>query len=280
MAYHKVEVEFNGQPLTIETGKVARQADGAVVVTYGETKILCTAVSAKKMREGQDFFPLTVNYAEKFYASGKIPGSFFRRERGSSERETLICRLIDRPMRPLFPKGYLFETQIMPTVISADLVNDPDTLAMVAASASVVISDIPFDGPVAGIRVGRVNGELVANPTLQQMQESDVDIVIAGSKDAVMMVEGEAEFLTEDEMLDAIFFGHESLQPFLAVQEELAALVANEKREFIVPEQDAAIVARVNEVAEAEVVAAVKIQSKQDRYAALADKPPTRSGAS
>ena len=271
MAYQKVEVEFNGQPLTIETGKVARQADGAVIVTYGETKILCTAVSAKKMREGQDFFPLTVNYAEKFYASGKIPGSFFRRERGSSERETLISRLIDRPMRPLFPKGYMFETQIMPTVISADLVNDPDTLSMVAASAAVVVSDIPFDGPVAGIRVGRVNGELIANPTLQQMEESDVEIVIAGSKDAVMMVEGEAEFLTEEEMLDAIFFGHESLQPFLAVQEELAKLVAKEKREFIIPEQDETLLAKVYEVAEEQVVEAVKIQTKQDRYAALAD---------
>ncbi len=271
MAYQKVEVEFNGQPLTIETGKVARQADGAVVVTYGETKILCTAVSAKKMREGQDFFPLTVNYAEKFYASGKIPGSFFRRERGASERETLISRLIDRPMRPLFPKGYMFDTQIMPTVISADLINDPDTYAMVAASASVVISDIPFDGPVAGIRVGRVNGELIANPTLQQMKESDVEIVIAGSKDAVMMVEGEAEFLTEDEMLDAIFFGHEALQPLLQAQEELTKLVANAKREFSVPEKDAALVARVTEVAETEVVAAVKIRAKQDRYAALAE---------
>ena len=132
MAYQKVEIQFNGQPLTIETGKMARQADGATVVTYGDTKVLCTVVSAKQSREGQDFFPLTVNYQEKFYAAGKIPGSFFRRERGSSERETLICRLIDRPMRPLFPKGYLFETQIMPTVISVDKINDPDTLAIVA----------------------------------------------------------------------------------------------------------------------------------------------------
>jgi len=271
MAYQKVEVEFNGQPLTIETGKVARQADGAVIVTYGETKILCTVVSSKNMREGQDFFPLTVNYAEKFYASGKIPGSFFRRERGATERETLICRLIDRPMRPLFPKGYLFETQIMPTVISADLVNDPDTLSMVAASAAVVISDIPFEGPIAGVRVGRVNGEFVANPTLQQMQESDVEIVIAGSKDAVMMVEGEAEFLTESEMLDAIFFGHEALQPLLTAQEELAKLVGNSKREFAVPQKDEALCARVAEVTEAEVIEAVKIQSKQDRYAALAE---------
>jgi polyribonucleotide nucleotidyltransferase len=181
MAYHKVEIEFNGQPLTLETGKMARQAHGATVITYGDTKVLCTAVSASKMREGQDFFPLTVNYQEKFYAAGKIPGSFFRRERGASERETLICRLIDRPMRPLFPKGYLFETQIMPTVVSADLINDPDTLAMVAASAAVVVSDIPFAGPIAAVRVGRVDGRLIANPTRQQMAESDMEIVVSGS---------------------------------------------------------------------------------------------------
>ena len=271
MAYHKVEVDFNGQPLTIETGKVARQADGAVVVTYGDTKVLCTAVSAKTMREGQDFFPLTVNYSEKFYASGKIPGSFFRRERGATERETLICRLIDRPMRPLFPKGYMFETQIMPTVISADLVNDPDTLSMVAASAAVAVSDIPFAGPVAGVRVGRVAGELIANPTLEQIAESDVEIVIAGSKDAVIMVEGEAEFLSESEMLDAIFFGHEALQPLITIQEELARLVGKEKRAFEVPQTDEALAAKVTELAEAKVVEAVKIRAKQERYAALAD---------
>ena len=271
MAYHKVEVDFNGQPLTIETGKVARQADGAVVVTYGDTKVLCTAVSAKTMREGQDFFPLTVNYSEKFYASGKIPGSFFRRERGATERETLICRLIDRPLRPLFPKGYMFETQIMPTVISADLVNDPDTLSMVAASAAVAVSDIPFAGPVAGVRVGRVAGELIANPTLEQIAESDVEIVIAGSKDAVIMVEGEAEFLSESEMLDAIFFGHEALQPLITIQEELARLVGKEKRAFEVPQTDEALAAKVTELAEAKVVEAVKIRAKQERYAALAD---------
>ncbi len=197
MAYQKVEIEFNGQPLIMETGKMARQADGAVVLTYGETKVLCTVVSARKMREGQDFFPLTVNYQEKFYAGGKIPGSFFRRERGTTERETLICRLIDRPMRPLFPKGYMFETQIMPTVISADMVNDPDTLSMVAASAAVAISDIPFNGPIAAVRVGRVDGKFIANPTLEQISQSDVEIVVSGSKDAVMMVEGESNFLSE-----------------------------------------------------------------------------------
>ncbi len=271
MAYHKVEIEFNGQPLTIETGKVARQADGAVIVTYGETKVLCTVVSARKMRAGQDFFPLTVNYAEKFYATGKIPGSFFRRERGTTERETLICRLIDRPMRPLFPKGYMFETQIMPSVISADCVNDPDTLAMVAASASVAISDIPFAGPIAAVRVGRVDGQLVANPTLEQMAQSDVEIVVSGSREAVMMVEGESEFFNEQEMLDAIFFGHAALQPLIEVQSELAKLVGNTKREFIVAEVDAELAAKVTALAEANVAVAAKIKAKQERYAALAD---------
>lgn len=271
MAYQKVEIDFNGQPLTIETGKVARQADGAVIITYGETKVLCTVVSAHKMREGQDFFPLTVNYAEKFYASGKIPGSFFRRERGTTERETLICRLIDRPMRPLFPKGYMFETQIMPTVISADCVNDPDTLAMVAASAAVAVSDIPFAGPIAAVRVGRVDGQLVANPTLEQQEQSDVEIVVSGSRDAVMMVEGEAQFLSEQEMLEAIFFGHQAVQPLIDAQEELAKLVGKEKREFSLPPVDEALAAKVTELAEAGVTEAVKIRAKQERYAALAD---------
>lgn len=269
MAYHKLEIQFNGQPLTIETGKMARQADGATVLTYGETKVLCTAVSAKQMREGQGFFPLTVNYAEKFYAAGKIPGSFFRRERGATERETLICRLIDRPMRPLFPKGYMFETQIMPSVISADLVNDPDTLAMVAASAAVVISDIPFAGPIAAVRVGRVEGKLIANPTIEQMGQSDLNIVVSGSKDAVMMVEGEAELVSEDEMLEAIFFGHEAVQPLIDMQTELAKLVGNAKREFVVPEIDEALIARVTELAEARLTEAAQIRTKQERYAAV-----------
>ena len=269
MAYQQVTIEFNGQPLTIETGKMARQADGAVVITYGETKVLCTVVSARKMREGQDFFPLTVNYQEKFYAGGKIPGSFFRRERGSTERETLICRLIDRPMRPLFPKGYMFETQIMPTVISADLVNDPDTLAMVAASACVEVSDIPFSGPIAAVRVGRVDGRFIANPTLEQIKQSDVEIVVAGSRDAVMMVEGEAEFLSEAEMLDAIFFGHEALQPLIDMQLKLAELVGVQKRDFAKPPVDAELQEKVRALAEAKVLDAVKIRTKQERYATL-----------
>jgi len=269
MAYHKVEIEFNGQPLTLETGKMARQAHGATVITYGDTKVLCTAVSATKMREGQDFFPLTVNYQEKFYAAGKIPGSFFRRERGASERETLICRLIDRPMRPLFPKGYLFDTQIMPTVISADLINDPDTLAMVAASAAVVVSDIPFAGPIAAVRVGRVNGRLIANPTRLQMAESDMEIVVSGSRDAVMMVEGEADLVSEDDMLEAIFFGHNALQPLIDMQLKLQELAGRPKRQFEVAKADPALEAKVTGLAEQRLVEASKIPSKQERYAAI-----------
>jgi polyribonucleotide nucleotidyltransferase len=269
MAYQKVEIEFNGQPLTIETGKMARQADGATVVTYGETKVLCTVVAAKQLREGQGFFPLTVNYQEKFYAGGKIPGSFFRREGKPTERETLICRLIDRPMRPLFPKGFLFETQIMPTVISVDRINDPDTLAIVAASAAVEVSDIPFAGPIAGVRVGRVAGQLVANPTLEQQAESDLEIVVAGSKEAVIMVEGEAHFLSEEEMLEAIFFGHQAMQPLIEAQIKLRELVGNAKREFIPPVVDTELEGKVIALAEAKVREAVKIRAKQERHGAL-----------
>ncbi|MCD4687824.1 MAG: polyribonucleotide nucleotidyltransferase [Desulfuromonadaceae bacterium] len=269
MAYQKVEIEFNGQPLTIETGKMARQADGATVITYGGTKILCTAVSGRKMKEGQSFFPLVVNYQEKFYAGGKIPGSFFRRERGATERETLICRLIDRPLRPLFPKGYMFETQIMPTVISVDMENDPDTLALVGCSAALEISDIPFDGPIASVRVGRVEGQLVANPTIEQREASDLDLTVAGSREAIIMVEGESDFLSEDEILEAIFFGHEAMQPLIEVQSELRKIAGKEKREFLVPVPDQALADKVATLAEARLLEAVKIRSKQERYAAV-----------
>jgi polyribonucleotide nucleotidyltransferase len=221
------------------------------------------------MREGQGFFPLTVNYQEKFYAGGKIPGSFFRREGKATERETLICRLIDRPMRPLFPKGFLYETQIMPTVISSDRVNDPDTLAIVAASAAVEVSDIPFAGPIAGVRVGRVNGEFIANPTLAQMAESDIDIVVAGSRDAVIMVEGEASFVPEKEMLEAIFFGHQAMQPLIEAQAQLSKLVGKPKREFVVQEADPALLERVTALAEPKILEAVRIRVKQERYAAV-----------
>ena len=251
MAYHKVEIEFNGQALTIETGKMARQADGAVVITYGDTKLLCTAVAAKQMREGQDFFPLVVNYQEKFYAGGKIPGSFFRRERGATERETLICRLIDRPLRPLFPKTFLYDTQLMPTVISVDGINDPDTLAVVGCSAALEVSDIPFCGPIAAVRVGRIDGELIANPTHAQRAESDLDMIVAGSRDAIIMVEGEADFVSEADMLEALFFGHQAMQPLIELQEKLRALVGPVKRECPEKQVDEALAQRVTALAEA-----------------------------
>ncbi len=271
MAYHKVEIQFNGQPLTIETGKMARQADGATVITYGDTKVLCTAVSAKQVKEGQGFFPLVVNYQEKFYAGGKIPGSFFRRERGATERETLICRLIDRPLRPLFPKGYLFDTQIMPTVVSVDLENDPDTLAMVGCSAALEISDIPFEGPIAAVRVGRVDGELIANPTHSQRETSDIDIIVAGSSDAIIMVEGETNAISEDDVLEAIFFAHRAMQPLIEVQKELRQLAGVPKREFVVGETDPKLASRVTELAEDKLLAAAKIRAKQERYAAVSE---------
>ena len=269
MAFIKKEIEFNGEIFSIETGKMARQADGAVVVGYGGTKVLCTAVASKNLREGQDFFPLTVNYQEKFYAGGRIPGSFFRRERGSTERETLICRLIDRPMRPLFPKGFLFETQIIPAVISLDRINDPDTFAVVAASAAVAVSDIPFAGPIAAVRVGRIDGRFIANPAIGQMGESDLDIVVAGSRDAILMVEGEARFASEQDMLEAIFFGHQAMQPLIDLQIDLAAAVGRPKREFAGPAKDAELEKKVAELAEGRISEAIRIKTKQERYAAL-----------
>ena len=264
------EIEFNGQQFSIETGKVARQADGAVVVRCGETMVLCTVVAAKTLREGQDFFPLTVNYQEKFYAGGRIPGSFFRRERGSSERETLVSRLIDRPMRPLFPKTFLYETQVIPTTISIDRVNDPDTLAMVAASAATVLSDIPFGGPIAAVRVGRIQGKFVANPTIQQMAESDMDIVVAGTRDAILMVEGGAEFVSEDEMLEAVFFGHQAFQPLIDMQERLREAAGKEKRECPAVEKNEELERKVEEMAAERLDSAVRIRGKHERRDAIA----------
>src|SRR5512135_1596552 len=215
---HVVNVEFAGRTVSIATGKMAKQANGAVMVKSGDTMVLVTAVAQKEAKEGQDFFPLTVNYTEKAYAGGKIPGGFFKREARPSDNETLTCRLIDRPIRPLFPETFLNDTQIMVTVISADKDNDPGILAMIGASAALEVSDIPFFGPIAGVKVGRVNGEFVANPTAEQLLASDMEIVVAASRDAVCMVEGGAAELPEDVMLDAIFFGHQVIQPILDAQ--------------------------------------------------------------
>lgn len=249
---------------------MAKQASGSVVVRSGDSMVLVTAVAAKAAKEGQGFFPLTVNYQEKTYAGGKIPGGFFKREGRPSESETLTCRLIDRPIRPLFPEHFLNETQIMATVVSADRDNDTGILSIIGASAALTVSDIPFMGPIAGVRVGRVDGNFICNPTAEELEKSDIDIVVAGSKEAVMMVEGGANIVSEQVMLDAIFFGHEAIQPIIAAQEELQKIVGVPKREVVAPSQDEALKARVAEVALENIKAAVKIKTKADRKNRLA----------
>ena len=207
------EIEWGGRKLVLETGRMARQADGAVLVTYGATVVLCTAVGAPTPRVGIDFFPLTVNYQEKTFAAGKIPGGFFKREGRPSEKETLTSRLIDRPIRPLFAEGYKNETQVICTVLSHDLENDPDVVALIGASAALTISGIPFLGPIAGCRVGYKDGAYILNPRISELPESDLDLIVAGTSEGVMMVESEAKELSEEIMLGAVDFGHQSMAP-------------------------------------------------------------------
>src|SRR5689334_23880191 len=205
-----VSLEWGGKTLTLETGRIARQADGAVLATYGETVVLCAVTAAKSVKEGQDFFPLTVHYQEKFSSAGRIPGGFFKRERGATEKETLVSRLIDRPIRPLFPEGFYNEINVIAQVLSYDGENEPDILAMVAASAALTISGVPFMGPIGAARVGYVDGEYVLNPTQEQVREGDLDLAVAGTPNAVMMVESEAQELSEEQMLGAVVFAHEA----------------------------------------------------------------------
>src|SRR5262244_2232702 len=220
---HRVQLDWGGRKLVLETGKVARQADGAVVATYGETKVLATVVAAKEPREGVDFLPLTVDYQEKFYAAGRIPGGYFKREGRPTEKETLVSRLIDRPVRPLFAEGWRNETQVIVTTLSHDLENDPDVLAMIAASAALTLSGAPFMGPIGAARVGFVNNEYVLNPLIDEMTESQLDLVVAGTKDAVLMVESEAKGLSEEVMLGAVLFGHKEMQAAIDAINKLAA---------------------------------------------------------
>src|SRR6476660_9484973 len=218
----KVEIEWGGKTLTLETGRVARQADGAVLATLGETVVLCAVTAAKSVKPGQDFFPLTVHYQEKFSAAGRIPGGFFKRERGATEKETLTSRLIDRPIRPLFPEGFYNEVLVIAQVLSYDGENDPDIVAMIATSAALTISGVPFMGPIAGARVGYLDGKFVVNPTLDQIEQSTLDIVVAGTKEGVLMVESEAKELPEDVMLNAVMEGHRSFQPVIDAIIQLA----------------------------------------------------------
>ena len=265
---HKVEIEWGGRPLILETGKIARQADGAVIATYGESVVLATVVSAKQPRPGQDFFPLTVNYQEKTFAAGKIPGGFFKREGRPSENETLTSRLIDRPIRPLFPAGYKNDTQVIITVMQHDLENNPDILAMIATSAALTLSGIPFMGPIGGARVGYINGEYVLNPHIDEMEESSLDLVVAGTQDAVLMVESEANELSEDVMLGAVMFGQNGFQPVIDAIIKLAEVAAKEPRDFE-PEDLSSLEEAMLKIAESELREAYKIIDKSDRYDAV-----------
>jgi polyribonucleotide nucleotidyltransferase len=261
-------IEWGGKTLTLETGRMARQADGAVLATYGETMVLATAVFAKSAKPGQDFFPLTVNYQEKFYAAGKIPGSFPRREGAPSQKETLTSRLIDRPIRPLFVKGFKNEVQVVTTVLAHDLENDPDIVALVAASAALVISGAPFMGPIAGARVGFVNGEYILNPTLDEMKDSQMDLVVAGTNDAVMMVESEIQELSEDQVLKGVMFAHAGMQPVIDAIIELAEHSAKEPFDFQ-PEDTDALKAEVKREIGGDLVSAYKIMAKTERHSAI-----------
>ncbi len=267
---HRKELMWGDRPLVIEAGKVARQADGAVMVTYGETTVLCTAVAQKSPRVGIDFFPLTVNYQEKTFAAGKIPGGFFKREGRPSEKETLTSRLIDRPIRPLFADGFRNETQVICTVLSHDLDNDPDIVALVGASAALTISGIPFMGPIGGARVGYIDGEYALNPITDDLANSDLDMIVAGTADAVLMVESEADELSEDIMLGAVMFAHREFQPVIQAIIELAEACAKEPWAIAEPPPGTAdALARVRDVAEADLREAYRETVKQARVEKL-----------
>lgn len=265
---HRVELDWGGRKLTLETGHVARQADGAVLASYGETTVLATVVAAKAPREGVDFLPLTVDYQEKFYAAGRIPGGYFKREGRPTEKETLVSRLIDRPVRPLFADGWRCETQVIVTTLSHDLENDPDILAMVASSAALTLSGAPFMGPIGAARVGFIEGEYVLNPQIDEMAESKLDLVVAGTNDAVLMVESEAKELSEEIMLGAVMFGHRHFQPVIQAIIQLAEKAAKEPRELVV-EDNKALEDEILGLAEKDLRAAYSIPVKQERYKAV-----------
>jgi polyribonucleotide nucleotidyltransferase len=261
---HRVEIEWGGRKLRLETGQLARQADGAVLAQYGETTVLATVVAEKEVRPGVDFFPLTVNYQERTYAAGKIPGGYFKREGRPTEKETLTSRLIDRPIRPLFVDGFKNETQVIATVLSFDNENDPDIVAMIASSAALTLSGVPFLGPIGAARVGLIDGELVLNPLIDEMEKTKLDLVVAGTQDAVMMVESEAHELSEEKMLEAVMFGHRHFQPVIQAIIKLAETAAKEPWEIELPDK-AKYKDRVKEIAEEELRRAYSITEKQKR---------------
>jgi len=266
------KADIGGKTLSVQTGKVAKQASGSVVVQYGDTVVLVAVVSATDAKIDTDFLPLTVEYQEKLYAAGRIPGSYFRREIGRpSEKETLTARLIDRPIRPLFPKNYHYETQVIATVLSMDQENEPDVLAMIGASAALVISDIPFSGPIASVRVGRVDGQFIVNPSISQQEKSDFNIIVAGSTTGVVMVEGAGNIVSETDMLDAIFFGHRSMQPIIDLQQKLREAAGVPKRSFSLAEKDEALVKRIEEEAAESIRRALLVGEKMQRRQSLGE---------
>ncbi len=265
---HRVELDWGGRKLVLETGKIARQADGAVIATYGESKVLATVVAAKEPRAGVDFLPLTVDYQEKYYAAGRIPGGYFKREGRPTEKETLVSRLIDRPIRPLFASGWRNETQVIVTTLSHDLENDPDILALVAASAALTLSGAPFMGPIGAARVGFINNEYVLNPQLDEMTESQLDLVVAGTTDAVLMVESEAKELNEEVMLGAVMFGHRHFQPVIEAIIQLAEKAAKEPREIDVVD-NSALEKEMLGLVEQDLRAAYAIADKMARHKAV-----------
>ena len=265
---HRVQLDWGGRPLTLETGRIARQADGAVLASYGDTTVIATVVAAKQPKEGIDFLPLTVNYQEKYFAAGRIPGGYFKREGRPTEKETLTSRLIDRPIRPLFADGWRCDTQVIVTVLSHDLENDPDIVAMVAASAALTLSGAPFMGPIGGARVGFINNEYVLNPQIDEMSESQLDLVVAGTADAVLMVELEAKELSEEIMLGAVMFGHRHLQPVIEAIIKLAEKAAKEPRELKLPD-NAALEKEMLGLVEKDLRAAYGIPDKMARHNAV-----------
>ena len=271
MAKQEFHLDFCGRGITVETGEIAKQADGAVIIRYGDTVTLSTACASNQAKEGIDFFPLTVSFEEKLYSVGKIPGGFLRREGRPSEHATLTARMIDRPIRPLFAEGFRNEVQVVNTVLSVDQDASPEMAAMFGASLALCISDIPFNGPIAGVKVGRINGELVANPTVAQMEESDIDLTVAGTVQALNMVEAGAKEVSEEDMLAALMFGHEQIKKLCAFQEEIVAACGKEKREIELYAVDETINSEVRANFEAQIRAAVSIKEKLERYGKIDD---------
>lgn len=271
MAKQEFHLDFCGRGITVETGEIAKQADGAVIIRYGDTVTLSTACASNQAKEGIDFFPLTVSFEEKLYSVGKIPGGFLRREGRPSEHATLTARMIDRPIRPLFAEGFRNEVQVVNTVLSVDQDASPEMAAMFGASLALCISDIPFNGPIAGVKVGRINGELVANPTVAQMEESDIDLTVAGTAQALNMVEAGAKEVSEEDMLAALMFGHEQIKKLCAFQEEIVAACGKEKREIELYAVDETIDSEVRANFEAQIRAAVSIKEKLERYGNIDD---------